>query len=395
MSKASVLEKQKSPVAKEAEEVQKKLEEYNQTKPEQLTLFEMVAPNDQRYSNTIELYDFMPKYVWGAVQRIQGQFLLSLERGFECRGFSYKVTISPARLKDKDGIERDYFPGKREELVEDALRKLICEGQGIFLDDEAGVFFTLTKLQEELADMGHTYSKDQIKEALLICSKTALEVYTGDGQTVVISHIFTALGLQNRQDWENHTKDAKCFVRFNPLVTKSIKNKTFRQIDYETTMKYKSYIARQIHKRLSHHYTQASVIEKYQILLSTIIRDFGLTLYEDLRNNLREVKNALDEMKVKTVEVEENGRKVKKEVGIIADYKIEKRCDPKDKRKMVDALFTIVTYRNFNGEMKIANARQSEIQNPSKRETQNKPSSVRLDGWNSVSSVLPKVTPKK
>jgi len=376
--------------------MQKKLEDYKQSKPEQLTLFELLSPEDKKYSNTIELYDFIPKYIWGKVERIQGQFLLTLERGFECRGIRYKVKIRPARMDDSDGIERDYYPGKREELVEDALRKLICEGQGIFLDDEAGVFFTLTKLQEELMNMGHSYSKDQIKEALLICNKTTLEVYTADGVTVVSASIFTTLGLTSREDWKTHAKDAKCFVRFNPLVTTGIKNKTFRQIDYETTMKYKSVIARQLHKRLSHHYTQASVTEKYQILLSTIIRDFGLTVYEQLRDNLRDVKNALDEMLVKEIEVEENGQKVKKEVGIIADYKIEKRFDPKDKRKIEDALITIVTYRNFNGEMKRANARQTETKKISKHDPPKRQSpSVHVSGWSSVASLLPKITPKK
>lgn len=374
----------------------KQLKEYKQTKPEQLTLFELLLPEDKKYSNTIELYDFIPKYVWGAVERIQGQFLLSLDRDFECRGISYKVTIRPARVKDKDGVERDYYPGKREELIEDALRKLVCEGQGIFLDDEVGVFFTLTKLQEELAKMGHTYSKDQIKEALLICNRTGLDVYTLDGQTVVGANIFTTLGLKTRQDWETHAKDAKCFVRFNPLITTSIKNKNFRQIDYETTMRYKSYIARQIHKRLSHHYTQASILEKYQILLSTIIRDFGLTLYEDLRNNLREVRKALDEMLVKTIEVEENGQKVKKDIGIILSYKIEKRFNSNNKRKIEDALITIMTYAKFNGEMKRANARQTDIKTLPKQNLYKKQSSfAQVDGWSSISSVLLKVTPKK
>lgn len=377
--------------------VKKKLEEFEQTKPDQLSLFEILQPEDRKYSNTIELYDFIPKYVWGKLERIQGRFLDSLEREFECRGQRYKVKIRPARMDDSDGTERDYYPGKREELVEDALRKLICEGQGIFLDDEAGAFFTLTKLQEELMNMGHSYSKDQIKEALLVCNKTILEVYTADGATTVSASIFTTLGLTSRDDWENHARDTKCFVRFNPLVTTSIRNKTFRQIDYATTMKYKSVIARQLHKRLSHHYTQASIMEKYQILLSTVIRDFGLTLYDNIRNNLRDIKIALDEMSVRQVEVEENGQIVKKEVGIIANYKIEKKFNPENKRKMEDALITITTYRNFNGEMKIANARQSEIKNPSKQETQNKkiPYSTQSSGWSSISNILPKIIPSK
>ena len=39
---------------------------------------------------------------------------------------------------------------------------------------------------------------------------------------------------------------------------------------------------------MSHRYMQAS-ITKSDILLSTVIRDFGLTRYKELRNNLRDV----------------------------------------------------------------------------------------------------------
>ena len=102
----------------------KKLDEYVQTKPEQLTLFQLLTPGEKAYSNTVELYDFIPKYHWGKQERINGTLQHSLKREFECRGIRYKVRIDPARVEGKDGVDRDYFPGQREELVEDALRKL-------------------------------------------------------------------------------------------------------------------------------------------------------------------------------------------------------------------------------------------------------------------------------
>ena len=40
---------------------------------------------------------------------------------------------------------------------------------------------------------------------------------------------------------------------------------------------------------MSHRHTQASITNSYDILLSTVIRDFGLTRYRELRNNLRDV----------------------------------------------------------------------------------------------------------
>ena len=102
---------------------QKRLEDYQHSKPEQLTFFEQMLPEERRFSNTIELYDFIPKYVWGKVERVGGQFLKTLDREFECRDRRYSVKIHPARLPDKSGEEREYFPSKREELVEDALQR--------------------------------------------------------------------------------------------------------------------------------------------------------------------------------------------------------------------------------------------------------------------------------
>ncbi|MGI8545365.1 MAG: hypothetical protein ACR2MD_18060 [Aridibacter sp.] len=144
-SKKKPLKSNQSRVSKKS-----KINKYKKSKPIQLKLLELINPSEKDYSNTIELYDFIPKYVWGKAERIQGKFLEPIEREFNCRGQSYQVRIAPARIKDADGISRDYFPGKREELVEDALRKIATAGQGIFLDDEAGVTFTLYQLQQEL-----------------------------------------------------------------------------------------------------------------------------------------------------------------------------------------------------------------------------------------------------
>ncbi|MEP6903450.1 MAG: hypothetical protein ABJA66_17115, partial [Actinomycetota bacterium] len=99
-------------IVKEKED--KKLSQYKKHKPEQLTLFEMALPKEQRYSNTLELYDFMPKFVWGRVSRINDKFLDSIEREFEYRKVRYKIKIRPASIEDNTGRERYCFPGKRE-----------------------------------------------------------------------------------------------------------------------------------------------------------------------------------------------------------------------------------------------------------------------------------------
>jgi hypothetical protein len=332
-----------SPKKKRAKKV-KKLEDYKRTRPAEIKLFGFCTPEERKYSNTIELYDFMPKYFWGKVERIHGEFLRPLEREFECRGTKYKVVVTPARIKDKDGAFRDYYPGHREEIVEAALRKLTCDGHGVFLDDHSGVIFSLTELRRELKRMGHTYSVDQIKEALLICAKTDIEIRTEDDNSILVAGMFQSLGLRSWEDWKEKGQQTKCFVQFNPLVTTSIRNGTFRRLNYERYMAYKSVISRQLHKRMSHHYTQASLANTYDILLSTIIRDFGLTSYEHLRDNLQKVKLALKELK--------DGE-------TILDAKIEKVIDSKG--KLLDAKFILRPHPRFAGEMIGANEIQRRI----------------------------------
>jgi hypothetical protein len=326
---------------------QKSLDDYKRAKPLQLTLFEHLLPGGAGYSNTVELYDFIPKYYWGKAERVGAQFLKTLKRQFECRGKRYKVEIHPARLVGKDGQEREYYPAHREELVEDALRKFVCEGQGIFLDDEAGVTFTLYQLQQELSSTGHTYSNAELKDALLTCAQTKLILTSEDGTAVLISSLFETLGLKTREDWKGKGQKTKAFVRFNPLVTQSIKTLNFRQLDYGRSMKLNSVIARQLHKRMSHHYTQASILNTYHILLSTVIRDFGLTRYKELRNNLRDVVAALDELRA---------------ADLIMSYEIRRVTDPKRRNRLVDAEFTVTPAMSFSTDMRQANIRKADIE---------------------------------
>ena len=327
----------------------KRFEEYEVEAPQQLTLFQLLDLNPQeqkRYSNTLELYDFMPKYYWGKVNRIGGEFLRALEREFECRGAKYKIKITPARITDKDGVDREYFPSKREELVEDALRRLATTGQGVFLDDRASVTFTLYQLQKELKRNGHSYSLTQLKDALFICAHTRITVRAENGNAVLVSGMFETLGLQTREDWKGKGAKTKAFVRFNSLVTASIKSGTYRQLNYELSMSYKNVIARQLHKRMSHHYTQASITNPYHIMLSTIIRDFGLAEYARPSLNLSHVRKALEEMKEKNV---------------VLSYQIEKMLDSGSRNKLLDAKIIITPNPYFAGEVMNANTRQKNI----------------------------------
>lgn len=317
----------------------KKLADYKRTRPAEIKLFGFSTPEERKYANTIELYDFIPKFFWGKSERENGKYLPTLYREFECRGTSYKVTLAPARIGDQD-----YYPGKREEIVEAALRKLTCDGQGVFLDESASVLFSLTELKNELKRIGHTYSINEIKEALLICTKASIEIEAEDGSTTLVSSMFESLGLRTWKDWQETGQETKCFVQFNSLVTDSIKNGSFRRLNYEKYVSFKGVIARQLYKRMSHHYTQSSLANTYEILLSTIIRDFGLTAYENLRDNLQKLKLSLKELKDKET---------------VLESKIEKVID--ENGKLLDAKIIIRPHPRFTGEMIASNDTQRRI----------------------------------
>lgn len=337
-----------------APESAKQLQDFEPSYPVQLQLFEFLQPEERHYSNTVELYDFMPKYHWGRTERINGKFLESLEREFECRGAKYKIEVAPAVIKDRDGVKRYYYPSKREELVEDALRRFATAKQGVFLDDRASVTFTLYQLQQELKRNGHSYSKDQIKDALLVCARTNITVTAADGTAVLSSNLFETVGLKTREDWKGTGQKTKAFVRFNSLVTESIKSGAYRQLNYEKAMSYTSVTARQLHKRLSHHYIQANITQPYHIMLSTILRDFGLAEYERPSLNLRQVIKALDEMKAKD---------------ILLSYKVENTHDGQNRNKIIDAKFVLTPHPYFANEIKKANARAGRIRQTAEQET--------------------------
>jgi len=321
----------------------KKLNEYKQTKPKQLALFELVAPTVKAYSNTIELYDAIPKYIWRKEKTKENNKIAPLKRKFKHKNIHYKVTISPAWIEIKDEEDKAVFPGKREELVEDALRKLTCDGQGLFLDDSAGVVFTLYELQQELERMGHGYNKNEIKEALIICASSIMNLQADNGKSIVIMPFFETLGLQTQEDWKGCGEKTKAYVRFNSLVTKSIKEKSFRLLNYDKSMSYKRVLARWLHKRLSHNYMQASSYDHFTIKLSTIIRDSGVKQYPKISDNIRQLKEALEEMKEKEV---------------LFMYEIQNILEG---RKTINANITLVPHDSFVSEVIYSNKRDKDI----------------------------------
>ncbi len=325
------------------------------TYPDQLTLWQTYLPGDLHtddYSNTVELYDAVPKYFASkkrmAELRKEGQFLRSLRRDFRHRGKSYEVKVTPARVEEQDGSEREYYPSWREELVEEALKKIACDQlNGVYLNGSAGAQFTLYELRKELRNRGHTIRLDDLIKSLTICRRANIVIAFEDKdgiEVIMDSSIFPMLIITKRREWEKNPKGTRCYVQFNPLVTHSINKQTYRQFDYAMFMAFKRQLARWFHKRLSHNYTQAEVLQPYSIKLSTVVRDSALVNTNRLRDKARYIDESLDEL-------------VEKDLLISYD----KKLITGKRGKIEDITYILMPHPRFVDQVKKANKRKVHI----------------------------------
>lgn len=318
----------------------KLFDQYKHSHPEQLTFFELISEGEEKYSQTTELYDFLPKYFWGKTERVNGVFLPRLERDFVYKKQHYELTILPASVEDENGDEKYYYLTKRESLIEDAVIKLMVEGNGVFLDGNASVRFSLYNLQKELKDHGHSYSYDELKAGLRVLSRTLIQLRSPEANIELEFHPFTALGFRGEEG------ESQTYVSLSPLVCKSIFEQTYRLLNYEKVMAYRSVIARQLHKRLSHHYIQASLSDKYEILLTTVVRDFGLTRQKRLQQNWQEVEKAIQELR---------------DSNVVLNCYTARIEDTSARKKLLDIKIAIQPHPEFIAEMKKANAKSREV----------------------------------
>ncbi|ENA27126.1 hypothetical protein HMPREF1487_09339 [Pseudomonas sp. HPB0071] len=261
----------------------------------QLDLFELIeGPTAKdRYSNTIELYDALPKYSWSGNREFHDLKNARITRQCTLRGVTYNLVIKPAII-EKNGVSSLIYPGQREEFIEEALRKFVVSGQGHVQQNDVGVTFTLYQLREELKSLGHTYSLDEIKEAINVCRGASIECSTEDNRTIVSSNLFSYVMLRTISDYRSDGGETKCYVAFNPLVSRSIRELTFRRYKYSHVMMIKSPLARFFYKRMSHYWTQASATSPYTPSLVSFLSQSPRGLSENMGSNIRAMKNAFE-----------------------------------------------------------------------------------------------------
>jgi hypothetical protein len=317
----------------------------------QIDLFQTFLCNTDeergRLSNTIELWDSVPKYSISRQEmckrRTAEGFLEVLEVSFRFRGREFTATIQPARIRDEDGVFRDYYPSAAEELVEDAMRKIAAERSQGFFEEEpfrSGVVFTIYQIREELARHGHGMPHGKIVKSLMILSGSLIEIRgEGPSEGFARANFLTALCAASKQILAENP-DAKWSAQFHPLVTHSIHALAYRQYDYQATMAHSTQLARWLRRQLSAKFVFASMTTTFEMLWSTVLRDSNLLNYTRERDSIAALDEALAELQA---------------------HKAILRFDKKDikgpRGKILDVRYTLHPSMAFIREMKAANKR--------------------------------------
>lgn len=319
----------------------------NKINSEQLDCFFFLKPADRKYSNTVELFDSIPFY---SLQQPKNKEFVEKEFEHTKTRTTYTVNMVPGHSIQRSR-KKDRYLSVTDELVEQVIRKIATEGQAFLYDGKVAVAFTLYQIHEELSGLGLTRSYTEIRESIDILCTSFFNLKWADekGNTKESTgHIFNDLkkvGPKELGDIEHKAKKDMYCVVFHELVAKSIVEGTFRQFNYQLHMSIKDYVARWIHKRMSHHYTQANAKNSkqyYHLSLKTIIQGAGLKENAQIYDNIKRIKKALETL------IDRN---------VLYDYDIkEKRETPRSKRT-TDAVFCLYPSSAFANDQIAANAR--------------------------------------
>lgn len=231
-----------------------------------------------------------------------------LKREFTYQGKRYKLTLAPAYIDRPDGALRAEFPGVKEELLECVLMKLAID-KGYFTDGGDGrptsdsfvLFTSIYRISEELKKRGahrekaKSYSYEQIREGLQVLAKTKIHLRSETDDDDLVFSPIADLGYFNDKKSREAAK-ATVYIRFNTLISQAILSRSWRQINYERIMDADIYLVRWLTKILSLRFTYAAPSKTFNIKLSTVIENSGVTLYDRMSDNLKLVERALNAM---------------------------------------------------------------------------------------------------
>ncbi len=311
----------------------------------QLDLFSQFVTNNQsQVSNTVELWERIPKYFFTTKQVEKLRTDKGLAEPYEWiyteNQNTYTVTIQPAFIRQKNGSYKAFFPGITEELLEEALKKILTDQQYAIHDPEkteSWIKFTLGMLQKELKTKGRTRDINQIKHAIEVMSKCNISL-SKNNKEIWNGNILQDLVTVGRKEYLAST-DTHHIARLPLFISHSINFLDYRQFNYERLMNCNEQLTRWLYKRLINRFTQASHTTEYSCMYSDIKQASGLLQQKRERDNRVKILSAFNELKEKNV---------------ILNYIIDER---KKGRAVVDIKYTIKASPEFIKEQIASNKR--------------------------------------
>ncbi len=315
----------------------------------QYDLFSYFVTNNERtVSNTIEFWECIPKYFLTPKQVEK----LRPEKGqpdpfkwsYTIDGQEYTVVLQPAMIEQKDGSFKAFFPGVTEELVEEALKKILSD-QNFGIHDpnkqETWVRFTLSMIYRELKEKGRSRNRVQIKQAINVMSRSVITLYRGKKE------IWTGNILQDlvTVDREEYLEDTNAYhqARLPLFVSHAIDRLDTRQFNYARLMKCNEQLSRWIYKRLINRFIQADHFNFYHFMYSDL-KHSGLLMQSGEASNRKKVIAALDELKQR---------------GVINLFEHKDR-KLKDGKTIEDVKYTLYPSQEFITEQRAANKRRKD-----------------------------------
>ena len=316
----------------------------------QYDLFSQFLTNDpESVSNTVELWESIPKYFFTPAQveklRTPTGHADPYEQPYSYKGMDCTVTIQPALIKQKSGSYKAFFPSVTEELIEEALKKILAD-QNYGIHDpgksETWVKFSLYMVEKELKKRWKTRSIVEIKHAIQVMSrcnitlsKSKKEIWNG----AILQDLVTV-------DREEYIKDSDSLhaARLPLFISHAIDKLEYRQFNIDRLMSLNTQLSRWLYKRFVHRYKQASMIDTYHFMYSNVKAESRYLEGKAERKNRKKMIDALEKLKGQ---------------GVLMSYGAQ---EIKEGRKIVDVKYTVTASLDFRTEQKAANAAQKKRQ---------------------------------
>lgn len=322
----------------------------------QYDLFTSFFGDPTALSNTIELWDAIPKYAVSArhqnAARDENGHLPVYVQDFEYKSadlneaIECRVKVRPASIEIEPGVYKQFYPSQNEEIIEEVLKKIFTDqryGLHYPAETESWVTFTLYMIQRELKKRHKSRSIQEIKQSLEIMALATLEVQmAGRGRGIVYTNpILMNLTRQTREDLLEDP-NGKWVAQLPALVSKGVNELTYRQFNYMVHMDLSTPLSRWLHKRFIHRYRNASIMAAYNFKMTSISRDSGLLRNKRTNANMDAIDEALDVL-------------IDKDVLVRWEKDIRRTGN-----KIDDVVYKVFASSEFTREIKAAHARHNE-----------------------------------